>query len=375
MSDNADELFLSGKAAYEAGNYEDALKLLSKSLSWKSRPEAYLVKAQVESKRKNLSQALYEVESGLRACEREKSAIDTHIVAKLQLMKVDFENQIKDNESKKREKSKAMREHKASALTSDSAKAFAEKSVKPAIRLNLGTAIENEKVSRLGGIPSVPAQFEWPSWQEGPLEFLCQINLEELSPFKTIAGILPEKGMLSFFYDAKEQPWGSLLSDKDAFRVYFFEDITALTLATGAKESSIKPAHFELNEIQTYPDTLSDDLNDALSDESSEEYSDLLYAVNGEGPHHQLLGHPFLVQNDLREDCERSSQDLGYEGTVEEQKSVFDKSRDWTLLLQLDSSEDLNMCWGDAGLIYFCIRKSDLKNADFSKVWLLLQCT
>jgi uncharacterized protein YwqG len=30
--------------------------------------------------------------------------------------------------------------------------------------------------------------------------------------------------------------------------------------------------------------------------------------------------------------------------------------------------------WGDAGRIYFWIQEQDLKNRDFAKVWLVLQC-
>ncbi|UDQ99492.1 DUF1963 domain-containing protein [Lentisphaerota bacterium WC36G] len=32
------------------------------------------------------------------------------------------------------------------------------------------------------------------------------------------------------------------------------------------------------------------------------------------------------------------------------------------------------MCWGDSGMIYFWIRKQDLKARNFENVWLHLQC-
>ena len=47
---------------------------------------------------------------------------------------------------------------------------------------------------------------------------------------------------------------------------------------------------------------------------------------------------------------------------------------DWELLLQLDSDDDADMMWGDAGALYFWIRKQDAETADFSKVWMVLQC-
>ena len=47
---------------------------------------------------------------------------------------------------------------------------------------------------------------------------------------------------------------------------------------------------------------------------------------------------------------------------------------DWQLLLQIDSDDSLGTMWGDAGRIYFWIREQDLKNRDFAKVLLVLQC-
>ncbi|WP_029324438.1 DUF1963 domain-containing protein [Butyrivibrio sp. AE3004] len=69
---------------------------------------------------------------------------------------------------------------------------------------------DNQDVSvtscKIGGKPSVPEGFEWPVFRyheedeedEGiPLTFLCQYNLEELSPYDKDE-ILPKKGMALF---------------------------------------------------------------------------------------------------------------------------------------------------------------------------------
>ncbi len=37
--------------------------------------------------------------------------------------------------------------------------------------------------SKFGGAPDVPSGFEWPMWNEKPLGFLAQINLEEVAAF------------------------------------------------------------------------------------------------------------------------------------------------------------------------------------------------
>ena len=48
---------------------------------------------------------------------------------------------------------------------------------------------------------------------------------------------------------------------------------------------------------------------------------------------------------------------------------------DWMLLLQLDSEEAEGMMWGDVGMLYFWIRRTDLTDRRFDRCWVLLQCT
>jgi hypothetical protein len=47
---------------------------------------------------------------------------------------------------------------------------------------------------------------------------------------------------------------------------------------------------------------------------------------------------------------------------------------DWILLLQLDSDDDAGMMWGDVGMLYFWIKREDLKKENFDNVWMILQC-
>ena len=47
----------------------------------------------------------------------------------------------------------------------------------------------------------------------------------------------------------------------------------------------------------------------------------------------------------------------------------------WRLLLQLDSADKAKMEWGDDGRLYFLIDEAGLKDGDFSKVWVSMQCT
>ena len=51
-------------------------------------------------------------------------------------------------------------------------------------------------------------------------------------------------------------------------------------------------------------------------------------------------------------------------------------SKDWILLFQMGTieTEDMDYMFGDCGHIYFWIRKQDLKNKNFDRIWLILQC-
>ena len=135
-----------------------------------------------------------------------------------------------------------------------------------------------------------------------------------------------------------------------------------------------------------------DDFND--SEEDSEEYFGEEEFSYGDlwwdhiDTTYYMLGYPAPVQEaDPRNYCYRASdeeisanRDRPY---VERQKLEkiysFNKNpKDWILLLQVDSvypSDDVNgFLWGDLGRIYFMIHHEDLKNKDFSRVRVALQC-
>ena len=50
-------------------------------------------------------------------------------------------------------------------------------------------------------------------------------------------------------------------------------------------------------------------------------------------------------------------------------------AKDWRLLLQFSSDDDLDVMWGDVGDLYFWVREQDARKGDFSNVWLVLQCS
>ena len=40
-----------------------------------------------------------------------------------------------------------------------------------------------------------------------------------------------------------------------------------------------------------------------------------------------------------------------------------------------DSDDDIEVMWGDMGILYFWVRESDARKRDFSAAWVVLQCS
>jgi uncharacterized protein YwqG len=372
MQAEAVRLFESGRDALESGDYETALKLLSMSLSYSRRPEAYLLKAKAQLKKNDLDLAMREAEYGLTACDDKDSA------TKDELLK--FKEHIESLTAERKEGLEKFREeisrHKEGAIKGSSANAFASAQKKPSLRLDLVPA--NGSRSRFRGEPLVPENFEWPVRQDGTrLAFLGQIDFEETASYASMQKELPRSGMLSFFYDTDEQPWGNSLSDKDGWRVYYFPK--EIKLEPYPDEGGANEEQFSVlwAEEPSYPDTSSDEYF-TLNESARTEYETFVENCYEEAPFHCLLGHPYLVQSDFRESVELVTQGLNYQALstdIQLAKKVFDDSRRWRLLLQLDSDPGPNFEWGDGGVLYFCIDESALKKLDFSNVWVELQCT
>jgi hypothetical protein len=92
--------------------------------------------------------------------------------------------------------------------------------------------------------------------------------------------------------------------------------------------------------------------------------------------HHQLLGWPHLLQGSMHWQCqEESGAAAGLPAPEWDELLAGTQAADWQLLLQLGSDEtyDARWCWGDAGALYFWIRRADLVARRFGNVWTVLQ--
>jgi uncharacterized protein YwqG len=80
--------------------------------------------------------------------------------------------------------------------------------------------------SKIGGRPSLPAKFSWPSseYSEGPLGFVLQLNFAELQKAKPTPD-LPAKGLLQLFCTLDES---DLSSPEPEHAVRFHTDVDKL---------------------------------------------------------------------------------------------------------------------------------------------------
>jgi uncharacterized protein YwqG len=119
-----------------------------------------------------------------------------------------------------------------------------------------------------------------------------------------------------------------------------------------------------------------------LTAEEEESYASVITELTGveqDAQYHHLLGHPQLIQDDMRGECELVAHGVdpsptGYASGLAKQLLAGAAAK-WELLLQVDSDEEgLGWMWGDMGRLYFWIRRSDLAARAFDKTWLVLQC-
>lgn len=247
---------------------------------------------------------------------------------------------------------------------------------RPAVRLRTTTEITK---SKFGGSPFASKQnFEWPRSNGKPMTFLAQLDLSEISEVHQYDW-LGDEGLLLFFYDVIEMPWGFDPKDRGKWSVlYQREPDTIFNYPDGEDEYEIDELYIRpelVNILPGYDDPSVGDLG--LSEDEIDDYFDLNQEL---GPDHQVGGFPSVVQNNnMEEESQLASNGIylgdgkGYRS--EEAKKLKLGVADWKLLFQFDSDDELNVMWGDCGTIYFWVQEQKSKKNEFDNTWLVLQCS
>jgi uncharacterized protein YwqG len=264
--------------------------------------------------------------------------------------------------------------------------------LQPSIRIVASSAHEERispGLSTFGGRPDLPAGTPWPERDGRPLAFIGQLRLADIAPHDA-SHFLPASGLLSFFYDAAEQPWGSQASDQGGWRVLFHTVDPALLhpspppAGLGSRDV-FEPCRLHFSHDVTLPPFCSvtvDSLGLTEAERQAYVNMELEHVPEARGgarrPVHRMLGHPDAIQGDMQLECQmvRHGLDTGTVVTygdplVEELKKGV---MNWMLLLQVDSDEAPGWMWGDVGRIYFWIQRDAFLAGDFAKVWTILQC-
>jgi uncharacterized protein YwqG len=254
---------------------------------------------------------------------------------------------------------------------------------RPAVRLVPDPdAAVVERGSRLGGTPDLDPGTPWPERDGRPLAFVAQVDLATVAPHD-VDGVLPRDGLLSFFYDVVDLPWGFDPADRGG-SVVLHTPASATTQPRPAPEA-LRDADAVFGEVALdaraelsappYDVVDTDDLG--LTADEQEALADL-EADDLEQTTHRLLGHPVPIQGDMRLECQLVAHGLycgdasGYDDPRAE--TLAAGAEGWRLLLQVDSEEAIDMMWGDSGRLYFWIPQDGLAAHDWSTHWLVLQC-
>jgi hypothetical protein len=238
--------------------------------------------------------------------------------------------------------------------------------------------------SRFGGVPDLPAGEPWPEGVGGPLTFIGQIRLADVPPDLDGRDLLPEGGLLSFFYDVEEQPWGFSPEDRLASAVIWSDGaVSRRDAPTGTRQlppwsARLRPVvsvpGWETWELERATGLSANDIGGPRGAEIDRwiefgRFVDDRQAI-GESvtwqPIHRVLGWPDQIQIDLHRENDTWAGDTHDPAACR---------RDWRLLLQVDTDDRLEVMWGDVGRIYWSIDAAEPMDDRFVHPPLILQCT
>jgi uncharacterized protein YwqG/predicted DNA-binding WGR domain protein len=270
--------------------------------------------------------------------------------------------------------------------------------LQPAVRFASRKAQDSELSigsTKLGGDPDLPAGEPWPTWSGPaggsavkPMRFFAQVDLSDVAGAAPIDVGLPKSGILSFFADFGEH--GGILGlykdEQDGCRVLFTPPGTQLERRR-SPVSALTPGALLAIGVWTWPSDpppsveLPDDEFDAL-DQLDQDYErtleDRLPSGWSLGGRHQVGGHARHIQHPVEEEVVQAVGGCWNRSgrfDLERWEEIKDQVADWRLVLQLDSDDGLGLMWGDAGTIYWAVRRIDIAKGAWSAAMFNFQCS
>ncbi len=256
--------------------------------------------------------------------------------------------------------------------------------VKTSIRLHT-TPVDETMLpvgaSKLGGLPDLPPGVAWPAWKGLPQSFIAQIHLADVRPYDA-QKILPQSGMLWFFYDARQQTYGENLADRGGWLVLFADNDLNKLQRTAAPPALPRESQFHAcstsftSELTLTSQPQLDIPGLAWADKDQEQYDTVYSTFSQQGdratPQHRLLGYPDTIQDDMRLQCQLASHGVTDENDPQ-YNTLAQGALNWQLLLQIDSDPQAGMRWANDGMLYDWITLTDLQAHAFDHTWMILQ--
>ena len=268
-------------------------------------------------------------------------------------------------------------------------KDYIYKNIKNSIYLSLTTEDDYkvQGVSRAGGYPDMPENFEWPSTTDDePMTFIAQLNLKEISSYDE-NGLLPKGGMLYFFMGIDEPAYDI------EHKVIYIEDDKNLIFTKPDKPTVLEedyeevfvPYKIESKQCVEIPNYAYMDYDIV---EDSDEYFSLEESIRFENEGKNYVGKVYGYPEGQHDDSELeaalkivANHKYSYSNKDKEkliaalngdEGKANGEINDIVMLLEIDSNSKIGFSWWDCGVIHFFIRKEDLKNGNFDKTYLSL---
>ena len=247
----------------------------------------------------------------------------------------------------------------------------------------------------LGGQPRLPDSVDWPVWEDhGPLSFVAAIDCAALSAVP-LDITLPFGMLLFFYFDGRIDNHDALVDTGDPAGARVLYVTPDQAISRRACPGSIEPyprVNLAVVPVMTFPTWGHPDLQAAFKDPAEDLQSFLGHPVNGDafqealwdrhaGPCHQVGGYASPVQwpaeyevadAALRHAGHHVLEHRGDQGDGDPRLRA--EVARWTLLAQIDSDHRAGMNWGDAGVLYWLMRRTDRTGSDLEKASFTWQC-
>lgn len=263
---------------------------------------------------------------------------------------------------------------------------------KPCVRLHAQPATEMSAhpigATRIGGLPDLPPNMEWPMRNGRPCEFIAQINLSEAAAYD-VTGTLPKDGLLLFFFDypfSHDEDYQPYQLGSELIR-YYTGDMALLKRADDYPDQLEEWQHYRACAIKFETDWMLPNWGNAALHLI---YEKVFQYTNFNEPHPQTVeAYDQVVKHFEPSNDKDLHHLLGYPEPVLQDDPLFDVSniwngktvneqvlKEWSLLLQVSSDVSVDgpgMIWGDTSSLYYCIRNDDLAARRFENTCCVLE--